>query len=296
MRTYVKRPFSIASYTQMRGVIDFSNASQFNMYEKGYQFLVVVSRPKYIEMLADEDPEVSKALELFCWILEYEFKGLSGIDNISVDPLEFTDNISTLNTIGKVNMPSATEITMNFTERTGTAVTGFIDYYLRGIKDPRTQAKTYHGLIKRGKLAAGFENEVFNLLYMVTDNTMLGLEKAFLFASAWPNNVNFDMFNAEKGNIEKVDVDVTFHCYLIDGDEVDRRALRMLAYINETDAVANANTMNGSSTNAAAVAAEINSYNEYQAVLSSKDYHYQGLDTIDSVYEDAVSELTTSAT
>lgn len=295
MRTYVKRPFSIASYTQMRGVIDFSNASQFNMYEKGYQFLVVVSRPRYIEMLADEDPEVSKALELFCWILEYEFKGLSGIENISVDPLEFTDNISTLNTIGKVNMPSATEITMSFTERTGAAVTGFIDYYLRGIKDPRTQAKTYHGLIKRGKLAAGFENEVFNLLYMVTDNTMLGLEKAFLFASAWPNNVNLDMYNAEKGTIEKVDVDVTFHCYLIDGDEVDRRALRMLAYINETDAVANANTMNGSSTNAAAVAAEINSYNSYQTVLDSTDYHYQGLDTIDSVYEDSVSELTSSS-
>ena len=296
MRTYVKKPFSIASYTQMRGVIDFSNASQFNMYEKGYQFLTVISRPKYIEMLADEDPEVANALNLFCWILEYEFKGLSGIDNITVDPLEFTDNISTLNTIGKVNMPSATEITMSFTERTGAAVTGFIEYYLRGIKDPRTQAKTYHGLIKRGKMAAGFENEVFDLLYMVTDNTMLGLEKAFLFACAWPNQAQYDIYNAEKGGIEKVDVDVPFHCFLIDGDEVDRRAIRMLAYINETDAVANANTINGSSKNAAAVAAEINSYNEYQNILDSTDYHYQGLDKIDAVYEDSVTELTTSST
>ena len=292
MRTYVKKPYSIASYTQMRGTIDYTNASQFNLYEKGYQFLVIISRPKYIEMLADEDPEVADALNLFCWIIEYEFKGLSGIDNITVDPLEFTDNISTLNTIGKVNQQSSAEISMSYTERSGAAITGFIDYYLRGIKDPRTQAKTYHGLIKAGKLAAGFENEVFNLLYMVTDNTLLGLEKAFLLANAWPTTANLDMYNGEKGSIEKAEFDVTWQCFIIDGDEVDRRALRVLAYINETDAVANANKINGAGTNAANVAAEIKSYSNEQIHPSSWDFPYSGLDKIDEVYKDAVTETT----
>ena len=34
--TYTKRARSVAEYTMMRGVTDFSNASQFNLYEKGY--------------------------------------------------------------------------------------------------------------------------------------------------------------------------------------------------------------------------------------------------------------------
>lgn len=295
MRTYVKKPFSIASYTQMRGTIDYTNASQFNLYEKGYQFLVIISKPKYIEMLAESDPEVAKALNLFCWIMEYEFRGLSGIDNITVDPLEFTDNISTINTIGKVNQQSAAEISMSFTERSGAAITGFIDYYLRGIKDPRTQAKTYHGLIKDGKLAAGFENEVFDLLYIVTDNTMLGLEKAFLLSNAWPNTANLDMYNGEKGDIQKVEFDVNWHCFIVDGDEVDRRALRMLAYINENDAVANANLINGSSAKAASVAKEIQNYSPEQVHPDSWEFHYQGLDKIDKVYANSVSELTEKA-
>lgn len=287
MATYKKKPFSIASYTMMRGTIDFTNASQFNLYESGYQFLTVISRPRYIEMLAETDTEVANALNLFCWILEYEFKGLSGIDNITVDPLEFTDNISTINTIGKVNQQSAAEITMSFTERSGGAMTGFIEYYLKGLKDPRTQMKTYHGLIKDGKLAAGFENEIFHLLYMVTDNTGLGLEKSFLFACAQPTTAQLDIYNGEKGSIEKKDIDVPFQCFIIDGDEVDKRAIKMLAYIHENDAVANASLLNGSSKNTVAAASEIKSYASEQIHPDSNTYHYQGLDTIDGVYEDA---------
>lgn len=289
MATYKKKPFSIASYTMMRGTIDFTNAAQFNLYESGYQFLTVISRPRYIEMLAETDTEVANALNLFCWILEYEFKGLSGIDNISVDPLEFTDNISTINTIGKVNMQSAAEITMNFTERSGSAMTGFIEYYLKGLKDPRTQMKTYHGLIKDGKLAAGFENEIFHLLYIVTDNTGLGLEKAFLFACAQPTTAQLDIYNGEKGTIEKKDIDVPFQCFIVDGDEVDRRAIKMLAYIHENDAVANASLLNGSSKNTIAAASEIKSYAEEQIHPDSNTYHYIGLDAIDQVYDDARS-------
>ena len=284
MATYKKKPFSTASYTMVRGTIDFSNPAQFNLYESGYQFLTVVSRPRYIEMLADTDTEVANSLKLFCWILENEFKGLSGIDNITIDPLEFTDNISTINTIGKVNQQSATEISMSFTERSGGAMTSFIEYYLKGLNDSRTQLKTYHGLIKDGKLAAGFENEIFHLLYIVTDNTGLGLEKAFLFACAQPTTAQLDIYNGEKGAIEKKDIDVPFQCFLIDGDEVDKRAVKMLAYLHENDAVYNASLLNGSGKYAQAAAGEINQYAEDQIHPDSNNYHYVGLDAIDKVY------------
>lgn len=294
MNSYVKKPFSIAQYTMMRGTIDFTNAGQFNLYEKGYQFFIVLTRPKYMEMLAEQDPEVAASLNLFCWILENEFKGLDGIDNITTDPLEYTDNISTLSTIGKVNMPSTVEISSQYTERSGSALTGFLDYYLRGIKAPRTQAKTYHGLIKEGKLAGGFENEVFDFLYMVTDNTMLSLEKAFLFSNAWFNTVPLNIYNGEKGSIEPAAVDLSFTCFLIDGEEVDKRALRVLSYINENNAVANANTVNGSSKATVAVASEVKSYAKDQIHPDSESYKYKGFDKIESYYSDAVTQNTQS--
>lgn len=244
MKYYTKKARTIAEYSMMRGVTDFSNAAQFNLFESGYSHLCVITRPKFLEELAAHggtgngvDKDVEDLLNAFCYILEYEFKGLDGIEDITADSLEVTDGISTLNVVGKVNKQSASEITMNFTEKSGSVITNFLRYYLEGIKDPRTQAKTYHGLIKDGKLAGGFENEVFNLLYIVTDNTMLGLEKAYLLCNAWPTKVPTSIYNSEKGSIEKKDIDLSWQCFVIDGPEVDQRALKCLAYINEQGAV-----------------------------------------------------------
>lgn len=237
MKYYTKKARSIQEYSMMRGVTDFSNAAQFNLFESGYSHLCVITKPAFLETLAKKDKSVERLLETFCYILEYEFKGLDGIEDITADSLEVTDGISTLNVVGKVNKQSASEISMNFTEKSGSVITNFLRYYLEGIKDPRTQAKTYHGLIKKGTMAAGFENEVFNLLYIVTDNTMLGLEKAYLLCNAWPTKVPTSIYNSEKGSIEKKDIDLSWQCFVIDGPEVDQRALKCLAYINEQDAV-----------------------------------------------------------
>lgn len=240
MNIYTKKARSIAEYAMMRGVTDFSNAAQFNMYESGYSHLCIISKPKFLEMLAEEDKDVEQLLKVFCYILEYEFKGLDGIEDITTESLEFSDGISTINTIGKVNKQSASEISMTFTEKSGAVITNFLKYYLTGLKDPRTQAKTYHGLIRRGKLAAGFENEVFNLLYIVMDNTMLGLEKSYLLCNAWPTKSPTNIYNSEKGSIEKKDVEVSWQCFVLDGPEIDQRALKVLAFINEEGAVYNA--------------------------------------------------------
>lgn len=240
MKSYTKKARSVAEYAMMRGVTDFSNAAQFNLYEKGYVHLCVITKPKFLEVLASRDAEVQKMLDTFCHILEYEFKGLSGIEDITTESLEVTDNISTLNVLGKVVKQSASEISMSFTEKSGSIMTNFLRYYLEGIKDPRTQAKTYHGLIASGLMAGGFENEVFNFMYLVMDNTMLQLEKAYLLCNAWPTKAPTSIYEGEKGSIEKVDVDLTWNCFVIDGPEVDQRALKVLAKINETAAVYNA--------------------------------------------------------
>lgn len=294
--TYSKRPRSVAEYTMMRGVTDFTNAAQFNAYLKGYQHLVVISVPEYLKVLGSNgNSDAQKLLDLFCYILEYEFKGLDGIEDITVDNIEFTDGISTMNSMGKVTQQSASEISMSFTEKSGAVITKFIDMYIRGVRDPRTQAKTYHGLIKQGILPAGFENEVFNLMYIVTDETMLGLEKAYLLCNAWPNKVPSSIYNGTKGEIEKVDVEVTMQCFVIDGEEVDARALKMLAYLNEADAVKNMMTANdGFSSTAVTSLSGFNNHAENQVELNSGKFKYSVFDTVNSNFGIDVASTTSS--
>lgn len=240
MVKYTKKAMSAATFACMRGVTDFTNAAQFNLFESGYAHLFVISMPSWITDFGKKDEDVKKMADTFKYILEYEFKGLDGIDDITTDKLEVTDGVSTMNVIGKVTKQSATEVTMNFTEKSGSVITNFIKFYLEGIKDPRTQAKTYHGLIKNGVTYGGFENEVFTLLYVVTDNTMLQLEKAYLLCNAWPTTARTNIYNVTKGEIDKKDIDVVFECFVLDGPDVDKRARDILALSNESDSVYNA--------------------------------------------------------
>lgn len=43
----LKTPRELLNYNLMRGVTDFSNLKQWDLYEKGYPFLVVVSIPDF---------------------------------------------------------------------------------------------------------------------------------------------------------------------------------------------------------------------------------------------------------
>ncbi len=283
MTDYTKKPRSAAQYSMMRGVTDFTNAEQFNMYESGHSILVIINRPKFIEKIAEMDEDVSNLLEQFCNILEYEFKGLTGIEDISVDTLEFTDGISTMNAAGKANKQSASEVTMSFTEKSGSTITKFIKYYIDGVRDPRTQTRTYHGLIAKGLLADGFENEVFNFLYLVTDSTGLSLEAAYLLANAWPNNARTSIYESAKDTIESKQIDVTFQCFVVDGEEIDKRAVKMLAFVNEDNAVANATSVQGL-TKASALAKGITQYDTHQINLQSPKYKYTGITNISKAY------------
>ena len=47
----LKRPMDLTGSNLFYGVPDFGNLKQFNKYEKGYQFIRIVSIPKYLEKL-----------------------------------------------------------------------------------------------------------------------------------------------------------------------------------------------------------------------------------------------------
>lgn len=251
----LKKPRNLTQYKLMQGVTDFGNLNQFNLYESGYSFLVVCQVPKFMEVLASENSSFQDLLDNYVHILEYEFRGLDGLENITSETMELTNGISTLNMISKVTEQSASTVSMRFFEKSGSAITKFHEAYLQGIKDPKTQIKHYHGLISSGKLEAGFENEVFMFLYFVTDNTATEIEKAYLLLSAQPTTAETSIYNSEKGQIENKEISVEFNCFPVKGEKIYEKAKQMLNWMN-------------------------NSENPNKLVVDSNNFEYSGIDKV----------------
>ena len=242
---YSIKPFNIS--TDMRGVIDFGDLYQFAPFESGYSFIAVINGPRMANIIdtatmkdkngkqIDVDKNFKPLQESFINIIENEFRGLDGIEDITSDTMEITDNISTMSLIGKVNQSTSSQITMRFFEKTGALITKYIATYLRYIRDPKTQAKTYGGRIKDGT-AYGPAQEVFNMLYIVTDSTCLHVEKAFLLLNAQPTSAGYsELYNTEKGQIETKEITVNWNCFVVDGVEINKVAATYLEKIIVTN-------------------------------------------------------------
>jgi hypothetical protein len=213
----------------MKGVTDYSNLKQFDMFESGYSFLTVVSVPKFIDILAAQNPDILNLQEGFVHILEGEFRGLSGIPDITGDQGTITNGSNELQILNNVTMDTSIQVTMTVWERSGSLVTKYISQYLTGIKDPYSKAKTYHGLIGASINDPGPEYETFTFLYYVTDNTMRKVEKAYLLCNAQPTTApTSTLYNSQRGTFDFQELDLTFNCYPIVGDMVNKYASMML--------------------------------------------------------------------
>ena len=209
----------------MRGVVDYGDLYQFAPFESGYSFIAVINGPKFPSSMGCTTLESLQ--EKFISIIENEFRGLDGIEDITSDTIEITDNISTLSLVGKVNQSTSSQITMRFFEKTGALITKYISMYLRYIRDPKTQAKTYGGKINcdTAQKSIGPANEVFNMLYIVTDSTCLHVEKAFLLLNAQPTTAGYsELYNTEKGQIETKEITVNWNCFVVDGATINKVA------------------------------------------------------------------------
>jgi hypothetical protein len=228
----------VSSYRLMRGVPDFGSLVQFNPYETGYAAFIICQMPKFIQELARYNSEYYKLMVNWAHIIEYEFKSFDGLQDISADTIQLGDDLNNINVISKVNMQSASEFSLTYDEKSGSPLTKFAKLYLTGIKDPRTQVKTYHGLIHGQGYTPGFEKEVFTFLFINTDNTMLKVEAAYLLIACQLNSADTDMYNYTKGDIGKRETTVKFSGYPISSPKIDKAASEMITYLLSSDAKA----------------------------------------------------------
>ena len=258
---YTKDFKDVTKYNLMRGVPDFGSLVQFNPYETGYAAFIICGMPKFIEALANMDDNYYKLVENWKYIVEYEFKSFDGLQDLNAETITLGDDLNNINVINKVNMQSASEFTLTYEEKSGSPLTKFAKLYLTGIKDPRTQVKTYHGLIHNNLMEPGFENEVFTFLFISTDNTMRNVEAAYLLIGCQLNSADTDMYNYTKGDISKRDVQVKFSGYPITSSEIEMCATEMIRYLLSSDAGAR------------------------QIVVNSMDFNYTGTDSISKTLE-----------
>lgn len=278
LNNYTKRPRNLTQYTALRGVVDFSQIGQFDQFETGYSFLSVIKMPKFLEKLAEQDAGVQSMVGSFKHMLEYEFRGLSGLPNITTNTFTITDGSNEVAMTNDVVMDTSVEVSMNYFERSGSLITKFVEYYLTGIKDPKSKAKTYHGLIKNGLLEPGLENEVFTLMYYVTDNTYLRLEKAYLLANAQITQAETSMYDSEKGQIQNKEISLSFRCFPITGVEVDKAAKALLeditgVNVSTSDTVGNVN-YSVVNEEGAELGQDTYGSKNYVATLESANYKY----------------------
>jgi hypothetical protein len=227
---YTIRPKNLVQYTAFNGVTDFSQIGQFTMYEKGYQMLAVIEMPRFMTMLAENDDSAALLVNNFRHILETEFKGLDGLPDTTGDTgITISDGINEQNMVGKVSRDTSITVSSSFYEKVGSPITKFCEYYLTGIKDPMTQARTYHGLIKYGAIEPSYENEVFTMLYVATDSTMLRVEKAWLLCNCQLTKAETSIYTGNRSDIGGVtEVALEWTAFPITGYEVDKAAKRLL--------------------------------------------------------------------
>lgn len=240
MFTDLKTPRDVTAYTLFRGTTDFTQLQQFDLYESGYPYLIVVSIPEFLRKMAERDTDVAKLVNSYVHILEYEFRGLeNGIENITASTAEITNGMQSINVINKVEAPSATNISMRYWEKSGSTLTKMHELYLRSVKDPGTGFKTYNGLIGNGvdqikPQDAGFHKECFSFLYMHTDNTGMLVERAAYFVGCMPTSAELQIYQGTKGDINFQEVNCEFTGFPITGSAINARAKEILDWMNSS--------------------------------------------------------------
>lgn len=243
----LKTPVDLTGYTLFRGTTDFTQLRQFELYESGYPYLVMVSIPEFLKTMAANNNEVAALVKSYKAVVEGEFLGFdSGLTNIESDPQEISNGIQSLNLITKVNAPSATQISMTYREKAGSVITKMHELYLRSVRDPGTTFKTYNGLIVPGGLKdydptqagggtkIGFANECFSFLYMHTDNTGLVLERAVYFTCCQPTTAQLDIYNGKKGEVQFQEISVEYQAFPLMGTKINAQAKKILNAMNDS--------------------------------------------------------------
>ena len=162
--------------------------------------------------------------------LKGKIKDIVKNSGINADDL----NSDQINNLNKVTFEASGTFSMPYMEKTGAPLSRFHEIVLRGIKDPRSQYKTYFGELENDySLEAGFEKECFSFLYIVTDNTGREMERAIFLTGCQPQSVAFsELYESTKGDIQNPEISLEYSYHMIESKEINKIAREILDWQN----------------------------------------------------------------
>lgn len=232
--SYLKKPRNGFEFMKFKGVADFTNLSQFTLFETGYAYFICIEIPKFIQMLASKNEHIQNLVDIYIKTIESEFKSLSGLGSYTSESGNITDGIVEINPLIKVGFEYSGTFSIPYSEKSGAPLSKLHEIFLRGVKDPRSLLKTYFGELEADySMEAGFEKECFTFLYMVTDNTGREIERAILFTGCQPQNAPFsELYEMTKGDIQNPEVSLEYSYHLIESEEINKIARDILDWQN----------------------------------------------------------------
>lgn len=227
-----KAPKSLTKYNLYRGVTDFGTLEQFNIYQSGRSFIKILQYPEFLRILMNKNDDYESIVKNALHVMEFEFKGLDGLEDITSETMEISDGLNGINVINKVSEQSSATVSMRYTEKSGSLLTKFTELYLQGILDTRSGFKHYHGLIEDGSIEPGYENEVFTILYWVTDATGLNIEQAYMLLAGQLTKSDKSIYNSEKGQYDSKEISLELNCFPARAPSINALAESMLQSMN----------------------------------------------------------------
>ena len=109
-----KMPKSLLKYNLYRGVTDFGTLEQFNIFQSGHSFFKILQYPEFMRKLAQKNETYKNIIENALHVMEYEFKGLDGIEDMTTNTQEISDGVNSMNVINSVKKQSATNISLRY--------------------------------------------------------------------------------------------------------------------------------------------------------------------------------------
>ena len=229
MYTGLVKPTDITNYNLFRGVTDFGNVNQFMAFEGGRSFIKLISAPRFLDAYAAKNQDAKLVVDNYKHLLEYEFLGLDGLEDITTETQTINDGLREIQLINKtIEQASATITLSGYHERSGGLMWRYHDMFIRGIVDSGSGFKHYHGLIADGTLKKGFANEIFQIMYLVTDSTGLDLEAAYLL-SCGQLTTAYQFANTQKGEYNFKEISVEMRCFPVRNAYVNKAAADHLA-------------------------------------------------------------------
>lgn len=187
--------------------LDDANIGQFDPMVSGYATFFWTKLPPFM-MVGNR-----KLTERFRNLTEKGHTSFSGIQDMSITTDDMVGGIAGNGFKLATNMKDDFDgFQMKVYELQGSPVREAIEYWLTGVRDPKSGYATYHGLVDTIDGGYCAKNHTGELLYVVTDpsGSSKGIEYACLITNIMPTKVPRDHLNLNHGDHNLVQFDLDF--------------------------------------------------------------------------------------